>query len=165
MKGRAADAVYALAILLACGLLFVETRSDYYADTGIGFNSSSVFYPKILIALLALLGLVLLAQGLVRRRGAAPAPAPAPAADTAETTAAAVPLARRLAPLAVVLGLTTLFAALFARLPFLATSIPYSLLLGYLLGYRRLVFLVPTGVGVPVAVALVFEHLLGIPLP
>lgn len=151
MKSRVADAVYALAILGGCGLLFLETQSDYYDETGIGFSSSPVFYPKILLAMMAALALVLLVQGLWQSR--------------AEPATAAAPFWRMARPLLVVLVLTVLFGALFPVLPFLVTGIAYCLLLGFLLGYRRYVYLIPTGVLVPVVVSLVFEHLLSIPLP
>lgn len=77
----------------------------------------------------------------------------------------AVSLGQYILPVGGVLALTILFALVFMMVPFLLSGSVYCALVGLVLGYRRYSVLVLISIGVPVFIWLMFETVLGIPLP
>lgn len=148
MKSRTSDLVFALVLLAICGVLFVETLSGVYAQTGLGTAYNAVFYPRILLAGLALLSLGVIAQALLTApRRLDPA------------------LRRHGVPVGGTLLLTILYGVLFIHVPFVPGAAVYCAAVGLVLGYRRLLVLTATSLAVPLVLHLVFESLLGVRLP
>ncbi len=148
MKKTAHDIIFALVLLGISAFFFMETQSETFQISGPGLSGDVYFYPQILLFLLAALSLGMVAETLLSGGGKVQ------------------PLAvEKTAPFLVTMALTIAFAVLFPYLPFLVLAISYCALLGYLLGYRNYPYLLGMSLCFPVAVSLVFENLLDVPLP
>jgi len=148
MKSRMFDALYASMITIICVLLFIETQSDKYQETGIGFSNNAIFYPRILIAILVVLSIAMFLESML----------PGRAIPEEEEKKALIPVY-------IVIALSAVFAGVFSLFPFLITSIPFVFCLGIMLGYRRYQYLLITSISLPLIVSFTFENILGIPLP
>ncbi|MBJ3775616.1 tripartite tricarboxylate transporter TctB family protein [Acuticoccus mangrovi] len=148
MSTRIADLIFAAVLLVVCAVLFLETLSDVYQRTGLGTAYNAVFYPRILLAVLALLSVALIAKALV-----------------GPSAALRLDLSRYALPVGGSLVLTTGYALFFTRLPFVPAAILYSAAVGLILGYRRLTVLAATAIAMPLGLFLLFESVLGVQLP
>tara|TARA_R110002110_G_scaffold216406_2_gene430409 strand:- start:2869 stop:3315 length:447 start_codon:yes stop_codon:yes gene_type:complete len=148
MKKTAHDIIYALVLLGISAFFFMETQSETFQISGPGLSGDVYFYPQILLFLLAALSLALIVQSLLSR------------ARRAEPLAV-----EKFAPFLLTMALTIAFAVLFPIVPFLVLGISYCGLLGFFLGYRNYPYLLGMSLCFPVAVSLVFENLLDVPLP
>ena len=145
---RAADLTLAAALLVLAGVLYAETRSDIYQHTGLGTAFNAVFYPRILLAILALLAVALIAQALLVPAGRFEAG-----------------LSRHVVPVGGTVGLTILYGAVFTHVPFVVAAALYGAAVALILGYRRFYVLAATAIAVPLFLALIFEGALGVRLP
>jgi len=148
MSSRTSDLLFSGILLVVCAVLFKETLAEVYQRTGVGTAFNAVFYPRILLAALALLSLGVMVQAL---RTAPRIPRP--------------DLRRHALPVGGTLLLTTLYGLLFTRVPFVPGAIAYCAALGLVLGYRRFLILGATSLALPIALFLVFQSVLGVRLP
>lgn len=148
MNSRTVEIIFAIALLAIVGFLFTETFQSGRLGTGAGGAGGSVFYPRILLIVLALLALGVIAQALLTP----PQPLKPFMAGTTM-------------PVFGTIALTIIYAVLFSHVPFVPGAIAYCALMALTLGYRRFIALTATLLVVPLTLYGVFQLLLGSRLP
>ena len=134
-------------IALAAAVLFGSTFSEEYDVPSFGGDVSTVFTPRLFLALIFLLALFLLATA----KGAAAVEFSLGAAEATK--------------LLTVAGVSLVVAFALPHAGFVAAAAPGMFLFCLLFGYRHWITLGLTSVLGPLAVWYLFNHLLELPLP
>lgn len=148
MTRRTADTIFAGILLALCCVLYAETLSEAYQHTGQATMNNAVFYPRILLA--ALFGLALLMLGQAWRGGA---------------TGNGIEIRQKLGPVTGVVIVTIVYALVFMAVPFALAGAVYCAAVALILGYRRILIVATAAIAIPMAIWLIFETMLGVSLP
>jgi hypothetical protein len=134
--------VTSLVLLLIAAALLTNTYGQQYADLGGAF--SPMFFPRIILWLwVGLAALDLAAELLTRKQTARP----------------------RLLRVAIIALGTVVFLWAMTRLGFFLSAVPFTLLALITLEVRKPLPLLGISVGVPMALVVLFNHVLTLPLP
>lgn len=151
MPGRFRDVAVGCAFLGGAALLWFETTREHYAATGARAGFNTIFFPRLVLATIACLALVLIVRGILSGpRGALP-PAGAPAS------------AWRL--LGIVLAMVLYVAAIPALGFTIAGWLFVPVMLGMLGFFARPLACVAVSLAFPPAVWVFVRDLLNIQLP
>jgi putative tricarboxylic transport membrane protein len=148
MRRRTVDLIAATAFLAGVAVMTWESYADTYLETGQGVAHDAVFYPRILLGVIALLAIMLGVSALARHSSA-----DAPIAAMRWRVAAALVVA------------TSLYVVMMPLFGFLATTIVFVAVVPVLLGFRRWIMLAIVIALFPLVSWWLFVSFIGIPLP
>ncbi|KPB02343.1 tripartite tricarboxylate transporter TctB family protein [Ahrensia marina] len=143
---RTPNIIFALALLLLGGALFAHSFAARYAAMGIGSPVNPVFFPRILLGLWILLGVVILIKAIRSP------------VNFKENTH------RWQEPLGMIAAVAVSIWAM-RWLGYIGVAGPLAFACGWLLGYRRLVILIAIAALSAIFTWWLFDQALGIPLP
>ncbi len=158
MDSRKSDLIAAAAFLAGAAAMAYESFSEVYQASGAGVAHDAVFYPRIVLAAIVLLALLLAASALSRGRGTRESRKPAPQAD-----AVAAPFGWK--PVVAIVVATAVYAALMPTAGYLVSTLMFVAMVPPLLGFRRWKALALTVLLFPLASWLLFTRVIAIPLP
>ncbi len=144
MTPRALDAVYGAVLLAAAGLLYLSSYADEVPGQPVSGNA--VWYPRILLVLMATLSILLIGRGLL-----AGAQAALPGV--------------RWRPLAAATALTGVYLASLQDVGFLPATLLLLPLMSWMLGFRRPAAIAVVTIGFTVAVWYGFNDLFNMTPP
>ena len=158
MASQKSDLIAATAFLGGAAVMVYESFSDVYQTSGAGVAQNAVFYPRIVLAAIALLALLLAASALTRGRQPSKAQASATLADEGAAAFGWKPV------IAIVMS-TTIYAALMPFAGFLVSTLLFVAVAPLLLGFRRWKVLALMIALFPLGSWLLFTRMIHIPLP
>ncbi len=147
MRARTRDLITAAAFLVAAVAMARESMSELYSPVGASIANDPVFYPRILLAVIAILaGTLFVSAWRTRQEPVRTASLHWRAAGTMMVAA-------------------TLYVAAMPWLGFVASTAVFLAIAPVLMGFRRWVALALVAVVMPLVCWLVFVRLIRIPLP
>ena len=132
-----------LTVLIAAGALFATTFGAEYRL--LGAVQSPVFFPRIVLGVMMILTLIAIVQDVWGQKAVAPV--------------------EKWGALIVFVIASVLFANAITRLGYLLSAMPFSMVALWVFGLRNPVVILAYAIVVPGSIVVLFNHILGLPLP
>lgn len=156
MRPHASDLLAAVGFLAGAGVMISESFSEDYRSTGVGVAHDAVFYPRIVLALIVVLALLLAVRAI--RAGVS-------AQHATRDDAGTHPVSARWLPATGMIMAAVGYAVLLQGIGYIAATFVFVAVTPILLGFRQWAPMIITTLLFPLASWFLFAKVIGIPLP